>query len=96
MLPSIIDCNFFKRASLMFDDKKESALIFNLKDENEYNFVFKCPKCGSSNEFKEQLNVKKIRENGKNKEFIVFYCKKCKNEYHLEKQKRMMGLGKTK
>ena len=96
MLPVITDCNYFKRSLLTFDNKTEYALIFNLKKEENYNFVFRCPKCGHNNEYKELLNVKKVRENGKNKEIISFYCKKCNNEYRLEKQKKMMGLGKSK
>ena len=96
MLPAITDCNYFKRSSLVFDNKKEPAFIFNLKNEAEYNFIFKCPKCGSSNEYQEQLSVKKIRESGKNKEIIIFYCRNCDNGYRLEKQKRMMGLRKSK
>lgn len=87
MLPNVIDCDFFKKATLFNGGKTEKAFIFKLKSEQDYTFIFACPKCGGKNDFHSELVMKEVKEGGKKTNFIVFNCKKCSAEFNVEKFK---------
>jgi predicted nucleic-acid-binding Zn-ribbon protein len=87
MLPDLNNCNFFKKTAVSYGDKTEKTFIFKLKPDADYTFVFDCPKCSGKNEFKGQLVMKEIKEDGKKKKYITFECKKCGCAFTVEKFK---------
>ncbi|MCL5101500.1 MAG: hypothetical protein M1348_02735 [Candidatus Parvarchaeota archaeon] len=87
MLPNLMDCDFFKKATLFDGAKSEKAFIFKLKSEPNYTFMFTCPKCSSKNEFRGELNFKEEKVDKKKIKFIAFNCKKCNSEFTVEKFK---------
>ena len=86
-LPDLNDCSFFKKSTIAAGDRTERVMIYRLKTDPIFTFEFTCPSCGLKNALKAEMNLKKLRENGKNKEYIVFSCAKCSNEFKIEKFK---------
>ena len=86
-LPDFSQCNFIKKSGISMNGKTEKVLIYRLKTDDKHSFAFTCPGCGSDNDFKNLLQTKKIRENGKNKEAYVFSCAKCGAEFSVERLK---------
>jgi transcription elongation factor Elf1 len=94
MLPDLKDCNFFKKSHIDYNGKEEKVMIYRLASSPDYTFLFRCPNCGKNNEFDSALNLKKLREDGKNKEYIIFDCKSCGSGFRIEKLKAAGVRGK--
>ncbi|MCL5009425.1 MAG: hypothetical protein M1433_00355 [Candidatus Parvarchaeota archaeon] len=95
MFPNLNDCNYFKKSKIDYDGKEEAVMIYRLKSNPDYTFLFRCPKCGASNEFSGELVIKKVKEDKKNKEYILLSCRKCSTEFRIEKLKAA-GVGRKK
>ncbi|MCL4361890.1 MAG: phage terminase large subunit family protein [Candidatus Parvarchaeum sp.] len=79
--------NFIKKSFISFDGKTEKLLIYRESGENNFHFVFKCPKCGKENDFESELKTEKVKEAGKAKEKYVFKCSECGQVYSVERLK---------
>ena len=47
--------NFIKKSFVTFEEKTEKLMIYREIGENNFHFVFKCPKCGKDNDFASEL-----------------------------------------
>jgi uncharacterized protein with PIN domain len=79
--------NFIKKSFISFDGNTEKLMIYREAGEEDFHFVFKCPKCGEENDFKSKLKIEKGKEKGKMKERYVFECSKCLQVYSVERLK---------
>jgi transcription elongation factor Elf1 len=86
--------NFIKKSFISFGDKSEKLMIYREQGETDFNFVFNCPKCGKPNDFKSSLQTQKRKDNGKSKEFYVFNCQSCNEEYSVNRLKPPRGKSK--
>lgn len=86
--------NFIKKSFISFDGKTEKLMIYRETGENNFHFIFKCPKCGKENGFESGLNVEKIKEDGKMKEKYIFKCSACGQVYSVERLKPPRGRSK--
>ncbi len=86
--------NFIKKSFVNFESKSEKILIYREIGEDNFHFVFKCPKCGKDNDFLGSLNLEKKKEKGKLKEVYTFNCKFCNEGYSIERLKPPRGSGK--
>jgi transcription elongation factor Elf1 len=86
-LPDLNDCSFFKKSIITADNKIERVIIYRLKTDPTFTFDFTCPVCGFKNAFSGKKEIRNIRENGKNKNYIIFSCKKCSTEFKIEQFK---------
>ncbi len=86
--------NFIKKSFIDYEGKLEKVIIYREQGEEEFHFMFDCPKCGKHNEFSSKLTTEKRKLNGKSKEAYVFSCKYCNQEYYIERLKPPRGRGK--
>ena len=86
--------NFIKKSFVVFEGKSEKLLIYRETGNKDFNFVFKCPRCGVDNDFKSELVTEKIRESGKTKEMYVFSCGGCGQRYAVQRLKPPRGNSK--
>ncbi len=86
--------NFIKKSFVTFEGKTEKLMIYREIGENNFHFVFKCPKCEKDNDFASELKIEKVKRNGKTKEEYVFNCKYCGQDYSVERLKPPRGRSK--
>lgn len=86
--------NFIKKSSVNFEEKIEKVMIYRERGENDFHYVFDCPKCGKHNDFANPLKIEKKKEKGKSKELYIFNCRFCGQDYSVERFKPPRGSGK--
>ncbi len=87
MLPDLKDCNYFRKSHINYNGKEGEIVIYRLATSPTYTFVFSCLKCGKKNDFQGEMVIKKTKEGGKNKEYVLFDCKNCAEPFELQKLK---------